>query len=349
MTRDAFVAARQGRWAELDRLAGRGGRTSARRDPDALRRLGSLFRATAADLAVARRRFPGDPVVARLEDLVRRGRQVVYGNDRRRMTFGHFVTTGYWRRVRERPAFLLAGFLLIMGPWLLAGVWATRDPARARGLAPGGYSSVVDRDRADFRLTADEKAAVSSEIFTNNIRVAFLAFATGIAAAIGSALVLVYQGVVLGAVFGLTIQAGNAEPLFEFVFAHGLLEISCIIVAGAAGMRMGWALVAPGHRRRGEALGIEARAAAEIAVGTALVLVGCGLIEGVVSTSGIGLPAAILVGVIVGGGFWALVVWRGRPETAGDGREATERRAAAPVRPRGWREPMATGGPAASP
>jgi len=345
VTREEFVAARRARWDELDALAGRGGRTSARRDPERLRRLGTLFRATAADLAVARRRFPGDPLVVRLEDLVRRGRQVVYGNDRRLMTFRHFVTTGYWRRVRERPAFLLAGLILIMGPWLLAAVWATRDPASARGLAPADYSSVVERDRADFRLTADEKAQVSSEIFTNNIRVAFLAFATGIAAGIGTAVVLVYQGVVLGTVFGLTIDAGNAGSLFEFVGAHGVLEISCIIVAGAAGMRMGWALVAPGHRRRGEALGIEARAAAEVAVGTALVLVICGIIEGTVSTSGIGLVPALVLGVGIGTVFWALVLWRGRPEQPATGRGDVPRRMPVAA-PRGWGG--ATGAPAAS-
>jgi uncharacterized membrane protein SpoIIM required for sporulation len=346
VSRDDFVTSRRARWDELDELAGHGGRSPARRDPDALRRLGRLVRATAADLAVARRRFPGDPVVDRLEDLVRRGRQVVYGNDRRRMTFRHFVTTGYWRRVRERPAFLLAGFVLIMGPWLLASLWATRDPARAQGLAPEGFSSVVERDRADFGLTADEKAQVSSEIFTNTVRIAFLAFAAGIAAAIGAALVLVYQGVVLGAVFGLTIHAGNAEPLFEFVSAHGVLEISCIIVAGAAGMRMGWALVAPGRRRRGEALGIEARAAAEIAVGTGLVLVLCGIVEGTVSTSGIGLVPAIVLGLLIGAVFWGLVLWRGRPERA-PAADPGPTEFAPPVAPRGWSAP-ATGAPAAS-
>jgi uncharacterized membrane protein SpoIIM required for sporulation len=310
---ERFVAERESRWIELNGLIGRSGGRS-RRDPAVLRRLGALYRSAAADLAVARRQFPGDPLVGRLEDLVRRARQVVYGSERRQLSFRYFVTTGYWRRVRERPLLLLTAFLLIMGPWILSGIWAVREPARAQGLVPGGFSSVVDRNQADFGLTGDQKAEVSSEIFTNNIRVAFLAFATGIAAGIGTALVLVYQGITLGTVFGLTIHAGNAEPLFEFVAPHGVLEISCIIVAGAAGMRMGWALVAPGRRRRRDALAVEARAAGEIAVGTALVLVFCGIVEGSLSTSGIGLIPAIVVGLLIGGTFWTLVFWRGRPE-----------------------------------
>jgi uncharacterized membrane protein SpoIIM required for sporulation len=309
---DRFVRERQARWVELDVLLRRPGRR-LRRDPDAVRSLGSLYRAAAADLAVARRRFAGDPVVGRLEDLVRRARQVVYSGERSTLSFGHFVTTGYWRRVRERPLLLLSAFVLVMGPWILSGIWAVREPARASALVPSQFSSVVDRDKADFGLSSDEKAAVSSEIFTNNIRVAFLAFATGIAAGLGTALVLIYQGVTLGTVFGLTIHAGNGRALFEFVSPHGVLEISCVIVAGAAGMRMGWALVAPGRRRRRDALAAEARAAGEIAVGTALVLVLCGIVEGSLSTSGIGLVPAIVVGLLIGGAFWSLVWWRGRP------------------------------------
>lgn len=347
MSLDEFVSTRRERWHELETLLGRSGRSRTRRDPDALRRLGALYRATAADLAVARRRFPGDPVVARLEVLVRRARQTVYANERRRLSFVHFVTTGYWRRVRERPALLLAAFVLLMGPWMLASIWAVRDPARAQGLVPSELQRVVDRDKANFGLSADEKAAASTAIFTNNIRVAFLAFATGITAGIGTALVLVYQGVTLGTLFGLTIDAGNGKPLFEFVAPHGLLELSCIIVAGAAGMRMGWALVAPGHRHRAAALAIEARAAAEIAVGTALVLVFSGILEGTLSTSGIGLGPAIAVGLLIGAAFWTLVVWRGRPErmAATVGGEAPVHDFAV-VRPR---EAIATAAPSPSP
>jgi uncharacterized membrane protein SpoIIM required for sporulation len=214
--------------------------------------------------------------------------------------------------VRERPWLLLTAVVLMMGPWVLAGVWAVRDPGAAQGLVPSQFQNVVSRDKANFGLTADEKAAASSSIFTNNIRVTFLAFAAGIAAAIGAAVVLVYQGVTLGTVFGLTIQAGNGRALFEFTFPHGVLELSCIVVAGAAGMRMGWALVAPGRRRRRDALVTEARAAVEMVLGTAVCLVISGIVEGSLSTSGLGLGPAIGVGGVLGGTFWALVLWRGR-------------------------------------
>jgi uncharacterized membrane protein SpoIIM required for sporulation len=278
-----------------------------------VRRLGALYRASAADLALARRRFAGDPTVVRLETLVTRARPLVYDRAGRGASVAEFATTGYWRRVRERPGLLLVAALLLFGPWVLASVWAVRDPGAASGVVPSEYRSVTEpRESTDLGLTPDQQAAFSSEIFTNNIRVTIFAFAGGIAAGLGTAALLVYQGVLFGAITGLSIWAGNGEPFFELVTAHGVLELSCVVVASAAGLRMGWSLVNPGHRRRGVALAAEARVAVEIVLGTAPWLVLAGLVEGFVTPRGLGLGPVIVVGFALGAVYWALVLWRGR-------------------------------------
>ena len=129
---------------------------------------------------------------------------------------------------------------------------------------PGEYQSVTQprAEGQDLGLAPDEEAAFSAAIFTNNIRVTLLAFAAGILVGIGTAAVLILNGVLLGAIGGLAVGAGNGRPFFELVAAHGVLELSCIVVAGAAGLRFGWALVEPGHRnaRRGAAARGAARA-----------------------------------------------------------------------------------------
>jgi uncharacterized membrane protein SpoIIM required for sporulation len=278
-----------------------------------VRRLGALYRASAADLALARRRFAGDPTVARLETLVTRARPLVYDRAGRGASVAEFATTGYWRQVRERPGLLLASALLLFGPWVLASVWAVRDPGAASGVVPSEYRSVTEpRERTDLGLTTDQQAAFSSEVFTNNIRVTIFAFAGGIAAGLGTAALLVYQGVLFGAITGLSIWAGNGEPFFELVTAHGVLELSCVVVASAAGLRMGWALVNPGHRRRGVALAAEARVAVEIVLGTAPWLVLAGLVEGFITPRGLGLGPVIVIGFALGALYWTLVLWRGR-------------------------------------
>ena len=158
---------------------------------------------------------------------------------------------------------LLLSAVLLFAPWILSATWALSDPSAAASLVPGDYSRVTEPRPAgqDLGLSAGEEAAFSSEIFTNNIRVTMLAFAAGILAGIGTAAVLILNGVLLGIVSGLAIGAGNGRPFFELVAAHGVLELSCIVVAGAAGLRFGWALVEPGRRTRADSLRREARPA----------------------------------------------------------------------------------------
>ena len=117
---------------------------------------------------------------------------------------------------------------------------------------PGEYQSVTQprAEGQDLGLATDDEAAFSAAIMTNNIRVTLLAFAAGILAGIGTAAVLILNGVLLGAIGGLAVGAGNGRPFFELVAAHGVLELSCIVVAGAAGLRFGWALVEPGTPER---------------------------------------------------------------------------------------------------
>jgi len=279
-------------------------------------RLGACYRAVAADLAFARRRFPSDPVVARLERLTARGRHAVYNTTRSRNTVVEFASRGYWRRVRERPALLVIAIACLAIPTLLAGYWAWRDPGPAGGLAPSAYQSVVEPRPAgqDQGVSVDDQSDLAAQIFTNNIQVTFLAFAGGVLLGLGTLYVLIQNGILLGAVAGLAIGAGNGRPFFELVVAHGVLELSCIAVSGVAGFRIASAIVDPGTRTRMDALRTEARAAVEIVLGTACWLVVAGLVEGFLTPAGKGLTVVLIVGLGLGTLYWSLVFWRGAPE-----------------------------------
>src|SRR4249919_3634414 len=109
---DEFVRDRAPTWTELEHLVDTAGGSPARLGADGVRRLGTCYRAAAADLAHARRRFPSDPIVARLEVLVRRGRHAVYHTSPKSATLREFASHGYWRRIRERPLLLLFAIVL---------------------------------------------------------------------------------------------------------------------------------------------------------------------------------------------------------------------------------------------
>ena len=314
MNLDRFINDRGSTWKELAALVSGARRKPERLGPSRIRALGNLYRAASADLAIARQQWPGDPVVTRLETLVGSARHLVYDSPARSQSLVDFIVRGYWRRVLERPLPLVIAAILLLGSGTLSALWARSDPAGAATVSPESARAVTQerREGESLGLSVEEKAAFSSFIFTNNIRVSFLALAGGILLGIGTAVVLLYNGFVLGAIAGLVIGAGNAAPLFELTTGHGVLELSCIIVTAAAGLRLGWSIVEPGTAKRIDSLVAESRCATEMVLGTMPWLVIAGLVEGFVTPSGLGLPAMVTVGLALGVCYWGLVLWRGR-------------------------------------
>jgi len=310
---DRFLEEREPGWTGLEALLREAGAKPEHLGPERLRRLGSLYRAAAADLAFARRAYPQDPVTRRLERLVLDARQAVYADAGARRSLRWFLSRGYWQRVRERPWALAAALVMLFGPMALAAVWAIDDPAAAIGVVPAEFQGAADPGGGSRSLSGGEEAALSSEIFTNNIRVTFLAIAGGILGGLGTAAVTIFNGGFIGAIIGLTVENGSSSELLRFILPHGVLELTCIAIAASAGLRIGWALVDPGTLTRGESLRREARPAMELVLGTMPWLVLAGLVEGFVSGD-LGLAAATVVGAGLGILYWGLVAWRGGSE-----------------------------------
>jgi uncharacterized membrane protein SpoIIM required for sporulation len=313
---EAFLAEREPEWDNLETALKR-----ARGRPERLGAAGALdlgrgYRAAVADLALARRRYPGHPVVDRLERLVLAARQAVYGRRRPAGTLLGFATRRYWQLVAERPGMLGLAAAATFLPCVLAGLWALHDPGAALGLVPGKFQAAAHVHVHKLPFGATTQATLASSIFTNNIQVTFLAFAGGLLLGAGSLAVLAYNGATLGALGGVTLGAGNFSVFLRYIVPHGILELSCFVVAGAAGLRLGWALIDAGTLPRGESLRRAARPAVGMILGTAPCLVVAGLTEGFVTPRGLPLGAALAVGLLLGGGFWALVITRGRPVTA---------------------------------
>lgn len=312
MNLERFVVERGGDWSELEQLVQRARRRPERLGPRGVRRLGELYRATAADLALARRSFAGDPVVTRLEDLVSRARHLVYDGATERGSVRRFFTRDYWHLVTERPVALLVAFVLLFGPALLGAAWAHSDAGAAVGVVPQEFRSATDPGHPWHDLSPGDQAAFTTQIFTNNIEVTLVAFAGGATAGILTALSLIYNGLLLGVIGGLMVGAGNGAGFVDLVTAHGVLELSCILIGGAAGLRLGWAIAVPGRATRAQSAVREARRSLALALGTAPWLVLAGIVEGNrarLAETGIGL--VIAVGLTLGLLYWGLVLWLG--------------------------------------
>ena len=154
-----------------------------------------------------------------------------------------------------------------------------------------------------------------------------IAFAGGITFGVLTVYALFFNGLLLGVIGGLAIGAGNGVAFLRLISSHGPLEISCIVVGGIAGLRMGWALVRPGVLRRGTSLRREAIPAVEMAAGTVPWLVLCGVLEGFATGPELPVWFQAGLGFSLMALFWGLVFVRGSRATS----RASRSRRALPV------------------
>lgn len=313
MNLQQFSATRQADWTELHDLVAAASGRPERIGSAAMLRAGRLYRSAAADLAYAQRRFPGDPVTVNLGALVQRARALVYSSVTTREGVWWFLHTGFWRRVRERRGALLLAAGLMIATTVGGGLWAHQNPVQAMRVMPSFAAASGQRaPDADKHLSLDTSTGMSTMIFTNNIRVAVVAFVGGLSLGLLTGWVVLFNGLVLGLLGGAEVANGNGSVFVQLVIPHGLLELSLFVVAGAGGFRVADALLRPGTRKRSEALAGESRAAVEMVLGCAAWLVPCGIVEGFVTPAGLGLAPNVTIGVTLFVLFWGLVAWRGR-------------------------------------
>jgi uncharacterized membrane protein SpoIIM required for sporulation len=154
-----------------------------------------------------------------------------------------------------------------------------------------------------FSVTPPSVLSVS--IFTNNITVALTAASLGVLYGLGTLYIIGLNGLMLGGVFAFTAQHGLEGRLFEFIVAHGVVELSCICLSGAAGAAVGDALARPGLQSRGAAFAAATRRSGQLLVAVTLLLLVCGFIEGYVSPNP---DMPLLTRLVVGFGYFALMV-----------------------------------------
>jgi uncharacterized membrane protein SpoIIM required for sporulation len=315
---DQFYESRQADWKALSRLLDRSQGSGIQRfSPEEIDRLGRLYRAVTSDLALAQRDFSGHRVTVYLNQLMARAHAVVYrGEPMAYNRLLRFVTTGFPRAYRRASPFILAATMLFLLPALIAGLGTAWRPEAARWMLPVQAQELIpsiERQELWVDIPVHERPYASSFIMQNNIQVSFLAFGGGVLAGLLTVWSMIFNGLMLGGITGLTVHYGVGFELWTFVIGHGVIELSTIFIAGGSGLMLGWALIRPGLMSRRDALTVAARQAIRLVIGCVPLLVIAGVIEGFVSPAE-GIPWSIKWSIGLGSGMllYAYLLLAGR-------------------------------------
>lgn len=307
LSEQAFTERRAPDWEELEGLARRAGRRARSLSADEVARLSPLYRDVCADLAYAKSAHYSAPLADYLRQLTASAHAALYGRARRsRSAVARAWLSAFPRAVRAHRVAMGLSAALFFGPLALGLVLAMRDPAFAFRVAPEGMlrplAEAYARGFADGR-DAGEGAMMAGFYVYNNVGIALRCFAVGIFAGLPSAFYLVHNGLSIGATLGYVASRGAGFNLFTFIVGHGSLELTAIVLAGGAGMTMGWSVVAPGERTRLASLQACARDVIVIVLGAGVMLLMAAGLEAFWSASP--APAGVKLGV--GGGLFVLV------------------------------------------
>jgi uncharacterized membrane protein SpoIIM required for sporulation len=304
ITEDDFVRRRRQEWDELDHLLA--SRRSLHRLPGAsISRAAALYRALSTDLVRARTAGYSGETIAYLDALAARAHNALYGAPPYRLrALVDLVVRDFPRTLRRRASFFGFAALLFLLPAIVGFFGARASGAFAAEVLP---ESMIETMEEMYSKPAErsggENVGMAGFYVRNNVGVAFRCFATGALFGLGSVFFLVYNGLLIGTVAGMLARTGHLMNLVNFTCGHSSFELTAIVISGAAGLRMGYALVATGGRTRWGSLRRCADELVQLVAGAAVMLLLAALVEGFWSPSSAPPPvkwgAAIVFAVAV--------------------------------------------------
>ncbi|MET0701530.1 MAG: stage II sporulation protein M [Mycobacterium sp.] len=306
---DAFVLAHRATWDRLEALVKRRKRLSGAEVDE----LVELYQRVSTHLSMVRSTSSDSVLVGRLSTLVARARSAVTGAHAPLWSeFARFWTVSFpvvaYRAWRWWLGSAVAFFIVVA----VIGFWVAGSPEVQSTIGtPSEIDQLVNHDVASY-YSDNPAGSFALQVWVNNSWVAAQCIGYSILLGIPIPYVLFDNAANLGVIGGLMFDAGKGGLFAGLLLPHGLLELTAVFLAAAAGMRLGWSVVAPGHRPRTQVLAEQGRAVVSVAVGLVVVLLISGLIEAMVTPSPLPTFARVGIGVLAEAAFLTYIVYFGR-------------------------------------
>src|SRR5579863_6862083 len=276
-----------------------------------LQELALLYRQVAADLSVLRQDATARTYAAHVNQLLARAHHIIYsGRKTNLLTLFRFLKDDYPAIFQANIRYVLASLLVSGACGLFGVVLTSARPEFMRHFVGPEMIATMERHQMWTHSIVGVAPMATSAIMTNNLSVSFVTFASGIIFGLGTLFYLYYNGLLLGVIGAACHQYGMSVALWSFVAAHGSLELPSIIIAGAAGLRLGHSMLFPGGYRWKDSLAKGGVEATRLVSGIIPLLVIAGCLEGFFSPS----PAPVWLKFTVGGVLFGLLnLWLFRP------------------------------------
>lgn len=309
MDTDAFVLAHRATWDRLEQLVKRRRSLSGAEVDE----LVDLYQRVSTHLSMVRSASADPVLVGRLSGVVARARSAVTSAHAPLWReFTRFWTVSFPVVAYRTWRWWLGSAVSFVVVAIVIGVWVARDPEVQSTIGtPADIAHLVDHQFAAY-YSENPAGSFAFRVWVNNSWVAAQCIAFAILLGIPIPYLLFQNAANVGVSGGLMFDAGRGDVFLGLLAPHGLLELTAVFLAAAAGMRLGWSAIAPGDRPRGQVLAEQGRAVVSVAIGLAVVLLVSGLIEALVTPSPLPTVARVAIGVAAEVAFLAYVVHFGR-------------------------------------
>ncbi|MEO6792937.1 MAG: stage II sporulation protein M [Mycobacterium sp.] len=312
---DAFVLTHRPTWDRLESLV-KNRRRLTGADVD---ELVDLYQRVSTHLSVVRSSSSDAALISRLSTLVARARAVVTGAHAPLASeFIRFVTVSFPVVAYRAWRWWLGTAVAFLAVTTVIACWVAGNPdVQAVIGTPADIDQLVNHDFAAY-YSDHPAGSFALQVWVNNAWVAARAIAFAVLLGLPIPALLFTNAANLGVALGLMFGAGRGGFMLGLLAPHGLLELTAVFLAGAVGMRLGWTVIAPGDRPRGQVLAEQGRAVVAVALGLVVVLGVSGLLEAMVTPSPLPTWLRISIGVLAEAAFLAYVVYYGRKAVAAD-------------------------------
>jgi len=307
-----WIAKRRPHWDRLATLLARTDQNGlARLSRSELQELALLYRQVAADLSVLRQDATARTYAEHVNQLLARSHHIIYSRRKTSFTTLFRFLRDEYPAIFQRNLRFVAASLLISVAWGVLGAALTNArPEFMRHYLGPQMIATMERHEMWTKSIVTVAPMASSTIMTNNLSVSFVTFAGGIAFGLGTFLALYVNGMMLGVIGAACHQYGMSLALWSFVAPHGSLELPAILIAGAAGFRLGYSMLFPGSLRWSDSVAQGGIEATRLVSGVIPMLIVAGTLEGFFSPSYAPVALKFSVGGLL---FVLLLSWLFRP------------------------------------